>query len=169
MFFEDVRIPKDNIVGEVNNGWTVAKSLLGFERLNSGSPRTARAPRSRPWKRVARANGAWEDPVFQSKYNRIHLDIADLSSAYQRFADIISLGDTPGAELSQLKIVVATVAQQAGELLIETAGEAGSLSGMQEFDGKESRRDRPVLRALHIENRLGHQRHPTQHHRQAGA
>lgn len=136
VFFEDVRIPKDNIVGEVNNGWTVAKSLLGFERLNSGSPRTARAA-LQAVEKVARANGAWEDPVFQSKYNRIHLDIADLSSAYQRFADIISLGDTPGAELSQLKIVVATVAQQAGELLIETAGEAGSLSGMQEFDGNE--------------------------------
>src|SRR5215469_14206602 len=32
-YFENVRVPKENVVGEVNKGWTVAKSLLGFERL----------------------------------------------------------------------------------------------------------------------------------------
>src|SRR5262249_9741651 len=44
VFFEDVRIPKVNLVGELNKGWQIAKTLLGFERLNHGSPRRAQYP-----------------------------------------------------------------------------------------------------------------------------
>ena len=38
-FFDNVRVPKDNLVGQINKGWTMAKALLGFERIGSGSPR----------------------------------------------------------------------------------------------------------------------------------
>ena len=133
-YFENVRIPKDNVVGEVNKGWTVAKSLLGFERLNSGSPRPARAALMAVEK-VAKATGVWDDAEFQAKYVKIHLDIADLSSAYQRFADLMSLGDNPGPELSQLKIVVASATQLASELLMETSGGAGANLGYEDIDG----------------------------------
>jgi alkylation response protein AidB-like acyl-CoA dehydrogenase len=134
-YFENVRIPKENVVGEVNKGWTVAKSLLGFERLNSGSPRPARAALMAVEK-VARTTGAWDDAEFQAKYVKVHLDIADLSSAYQRFADLMSLGDSPGPELSQLKIIVASATQQASELLMETAGNAGANLGFEDVDGE---------------------------------
>jgi 3-oxochol-4-en-24-oyl-CoA dehydrogenase len=133
-FLEDVRIPKENVVGEVDKGWTVAKSLLGFERLNSGSPRPARAALMAVEK-VAKATGVWDDAEFQAKYAKIHLDIADLSSAYQRFADLMSLGDNPGPELSQLKIVVASATQLASELLMETAGGAGANLGYEDIEG----------------------------------
>jgi alkylation response protein AidB-like acyl-CoA dehydrogenase len=134
-YFENVRVPKANVVGEVNKGWTVAKSLLGFERLNSGSPRPARAALAAVEK-VAKANGLWADAEFQSKYIRVYLDIADLSTAYQRFADIMSLGDTPGPELSQLKIVVASATQLASELLMETAGGEGAGQDLIDIDGE---------------------------------
>jgi len=39
VFFDNVRTPKENLVGELHKGWTIAKGLLGFERLNIGSPR----------------------------------------------------------------------------------------------------------------------------------
>jgi 3-oxochol-4-en-24-oyl-CoA dehydrogenase len=133
-FLENVRIPKENVVGEVDKGWTVAKSLLGFERLNSGSPRPARAALMAAEK-VAKATGVWDDAEFQAKYVKIHLDIADLSSAYQRFADLMSLGDNPGPELSQLKIVVASATQLASELLMETAGGAGANLGYEDIEG----------------------------------
>ena len=133
-YFENVRVPKENVVGEINKGWTVAKSLLGFERLNSGSPRPARAALAAV-ERVAKANGLWADPEFQSKYVRVYLDIADLSTAYQRFADIMSLGDTPGPELSQLKIVVASATQLASELLMETAGGEGASQDLIDIEG----------------------------------
>jgi alkylation response protein AidB-like acyl-CoA dehydrogenase len=133
-YFENVRIPKENVVGEINKGWTVAKSLLGFERLNSGSPRPARAALMAVEK-VAKAGGAWDDAEFQAKYVKVHLDIADLSAAYQRFADLMSLGDNPGPELSQLKIVVASATQLASELLMETAGGAGANLGFEDIEG----------------------------------
>jgi alkylation response protein AidB-like acyl-CoA dehydrogenase len=43
-FFDNVRVPKSNLVGALNQGWTMAKSLLGSERIMIGSPRAARAP-----------------------------------------------------------------------------------------------------------------------------
>ena len=39
VFFDNVRVPLDALVGKLNEGWTIAKALLGFERLNIGSPR----------------------------------------------------------------------------------------------------------------------------------
>ena len=39
VFFDNVRVPRENLVGELNQGWTVAKALLGFERLFTGSPK----------------------------------------------------------------------------------------------------------------------------------
>jgi alkylation response protein AidB-like acyl-CoA dehydrogenase len=134
-YFENVRVPKENVVGEVNKGWTVAKSLLGFERLNSGSPRPARAPLMAV-ERVAKAAGVWDDAEFQLKYVRVVLDVADLNTAYQRFADIMSLGASPGPELSQLKIWVAETTQRASELLMETAGGAGANQDFEEIEGE---------------------------------
>ncbi len=135
-FFENVRVPKQNVIGEVNKGWTVAKSLLGFERLNSGSPRLARAPLMAV-EQVAKDVGVWDDAEFQSKYVRIYLDVLDLGAAYQRFADIMSLGANPGPELSQLKIFVAEATQKASELLMETAGGTGANHHHESFGGEE--------------------------------
>lgn len=135
-YFENVRIPKENVIGEVNKGWTVAKSLLGFERLNSGSPRHAQAALMEVDK-LAKSNGTWADAEFQAKYVKVYLDIADLSSAYQRFADLMSLGDNPGPELSQLKIIVASASQHVTELLMETAGGAGANQGYEVVDGDD--------------------------------
>ena len=73
--------------------------------------------------------------IVQAKYVKVHLDIADLSSAYQRFADLMSLGDNPGPELSQLKIIVASATQLASELLMETAGGEGANLGLADIDG----------------------------------
>ena len=134
-YFENVRVPKENVVGEINKGWTVAKSLLGFERLNSGSPRPARAALMAVEK-VAKTTGVWDDAEFQAKYVKVHLDIADLSLAYQRFADLMSLGDSPGPELSQLKIIVASATQHASELLMETAGNTGANLGYEDIEGE---------------------------------
>ncbi len=135
-YFENVRIPKENVIGEVNKGWTVAKSLLGFERLNSGSPRHAQAALMEVDK-LAKSNGTWADAEFQAKYVKVYLDIADLTSAYQRFADLMSLGDNPGPELSQLKIIVASASQHVTELLMETAGGAGANQGYEVVDGDD--------------------------------
>ena len=38
VFFNDVRVPYDSLVGGINQGWSMAKALLGFERIFLGSP-----------------------------------------------------------------------------------------------------------------------------------
>src|SRR4029078_578646 len=104
-------VPKENVVGEINKGWTVAKSLLGFERLNSGSPRPARAPLIAV-EQVAKAAGVWDDAEFQVKYVKVFLDIADLNTVYQRFADIMSLGASARRELATHRSCVSESAQR---------------------------------------------------------
>ena len=65
VFFDDVRTPVDNLVGDINKGWTVAKSLLGFERIFIGSARSCLNMRSKMLETVASARGVLDDPVFQ--------------------------------------------------------------------------------------------------------
>ena len=134
-FFDNVRIPKANLVGELNKGWTVAKALLGFERLNNGSPRRAQYPLLK-LAAIARSQGVWDDPEFRSKYTKLRLDVVDLGSAYQRFADVVRDGGTPGPEASFLKVWSGESLQRLAELSIETAGEAGGLLGDSDFAGE---------------------------------
>ncbi|MCC7079165.1 MAG: acyl-CoA dehydrogenase [Burkholderiales bacterium] len=132
-FFDDVRIPKENLVGELNKGWTVAKALLGFERLNNGSPRRVQYPLLK-LASIARARGVWEDAEFQSKYTQLRLDAADLASAYQRFAEVVRQGGTPGPESSFLKVWSGETLQRLAQLSVETAGEDGAIRGVLDFD-----------------------------------
>src|SRR5690606_8534456 len=62
VFFDTVRTPADSLVGELNKGWTIAKALLGFERLGIGSPRRPRYAFTR-LERVAASRGLLEDPA----------------------------------------------------------------------------------------------------------
>lgn len=132
VFFDDVRVPADNLIGELDKGWSVAKSLLGFERLNNGSPRRVQGP-LKLLQQVADARSLALDPVYREKYTAIYLDITDLKSAYSRFSDIVGNGLMPGPEISQLKIWAGECAQRLSELLIETAGEEGGIVGRQAF------------------------------------
>ena len=131
-FFENVRVPKENLVGELNRGWPIAKTLLGFERLNHGSPRRAQYPLQK-LAIVARQRGVWNDAEFQSKYVKLRLDVDDLAAAYARYADIVRSGRNPGPDISFLKIWSTETYQRLTELLIELAGDAGSLRGEIEF------------------------------------
>ena len=76
VFYDNVRVPRDALVGELNEGWTVAKALLGFERLCIGSPRRPQYALRR-LEAVARAKGLFEDPGFVDRYTALKLDIED--------------------------------------------------------------------------------------------
>jgi alkylation response protein AidB-like acyl-CoA dehydrogenase len=135
VFFDDVRIPRENLVGEVNQGWAIAKTLLGFERLNHGSPRRAQYP-LRKIEETAKRLGLWDDAEFQSKYVRLRLDVEDLASAYGHYADIVRSGRNPGPDISFLKVWATETFQRLCELLIEIAGNAGGLRGKPDVAGE---------------------------------
>ncbi|MGZ8266326.1 MAG: acyl-CoA dehydrogenase [Burkholderiales bacterium] len=134
VFFDEVRVPRKNLVGELNQGWTVAKALLGFERLNHGMPRRALYPLLKV-ESVARARGMWRNDEFRSKYVKLRLDVEDLASAYSRYADIVRSGRNPGPDISFLKIWATETYMRLSELLVEVAGAAGCLRGELDFGG----------------------------------
>lgn len=131
-FFDNVRVPAENLVGTVNQGWTVAKGLLGFERLNGGSPRRPLYPLLKT-REIAMEHGLWENPGFRAKYTQLEMDIYDLGVIFQQYADIISSGGNPGPGISMLKIWSSETTVRMCALMIETAGADGMLSGEVEF------------------------------------
>jgi hypothetical protein len=134
VFLDNVRTPRSNLVGELNQGWQVAKALLGFERVWSGSPRQSMLALLR-LERLAQASGKIADPVFADRFAQIKMDVLDSASAYERFAQIMRTGGSFGFEVSMLKIWATETCQRVTELMVEAAGELGTLIGDVDVNG----------------------------------
>ena len=129
-FFDDVRVPKANLVGEANQGWTMAKALLGFERIFLGSPRQSSNALAR-LRLLAERMGAWDDPAFQDRYTRLRLDLADHKDLYETYAVKLRRGEALGADVSMLKVHQSELFQRITETMLDIAGEhAGLLEPM---------------------------------------
>lgn len=122
VFFDNVRVPKANLVGELNQGWTIAKSVLGHERIFLGSPTRAEIALNRLDK-LAEDRNAFADPAFLSRYARLRLDLYDLGSCYERYAKVLRSGKHLGADVSVLKIVATELYQRITEETLALAGE----------------------------------------------
>jgi alkylation response protein AidB-like acyl-CoA dehydrogenase len=122
VFFDNVRVPAGNVVGEVDQGWNVAKSVLGHERIFLGAPTRPEIAMERLDK-LARARGAFEDPAFRSRYAKHRLDLYDLGSAFERFAKVLREGGELGADVSLLKIFTTELYQRITEEMLLLAGE----------------------------------------------
>src|SRR5690606_38651327 len=126
VFFDNVRVPRANLVGELNQGWTVAKALLGFERLFTGSPKHSQHTLVQV-EQLARQRGRLGDPVFSARLTELQLDTADLGAAYAGFAEIAKRGEPIPASISMLKIWSTETWERLALLLVELAGEYGGL------------------------------------------
>jgi alkylation response protein AidB-like acyl-CoA dehydrogenase len=122
VFLDDVRVPAQNLVGELDHGWTVAKSVLGHERIFLGAPTRPEYALGR-LERLAEARGAFADRAFVSRYARLRLDVYDLASAFERFANILRRGGELGADVSMLKILATDLYQRITEEMLAIAGE----------------------------------------------
>jgi len=128
VFFDDARTPKENLVGTLNEGWTMAKALLSFERIFIGSPALAQNALGQ-LENLARARGAFNDAGFRDRYTQLALDVEDHAALYARFADQLKRGETLGPDVSMLKIWVTETFQKVSELMIEAAGPDGASLG----------------------------------------
>jgi alkylation response protein AidB-like acyl-CoA dehydrogenase len=128
VFFDNVRTPATNLVGPLHGGWSVAKSLLGFERIMLGSPKLPEYG-LQVLESVARASGVVDDPVFLDKMSVLQLDVAHLGDIYRRFAAQAAKNEPLGPQVSLLKIFATELFQRIADLIIETAGSLGGLSG----------------------------------------
>ena len=130
-FFDDVRVPLANVVGKLNDGWRVAKALLDSERLGNANPQLALDILDRV-RKVARATGAADDPVFQDKLTQAELDVLAQSAVFAHAVQIARAGKEIGSDSSFIKIVSTDIVQRIADLLLEAAGEHGPETGALE-------------------------------------
>jgi len=124
VLFENVRTPRHTMVGELNKGWTVAKSLLEFERLNTGSPRRVDQAFAR-LEALAKECGLFSDVAFAERYTRLRLDVADLKAVYAHFADQVRRGERLGPDVSLMKVLATETYLRITEFMLEASGDLG--------------------------------------------
>jgi alkylation response protein AidB-like acyl-CoA dehydrogenase len=127
VFFDKVRVPRSNLVGELNQGWTIAKALLGFERIFLGSPKQSQQALAK-LRDLARENYLFDDAAFAARFAALQLDVEDLSALYGKFADIVKRGEPLPASVSLLKIFATETYRNIGTLLAEAGDEYGGNS-----------------------------------------
>jgi alkylation response protein AidB-like acyl-CoA dehydrogenase len=121
VFFDDVAVPAENLVHEENRGWTVAKFLLGYERMGTGNIAVCKRELARVKELAARA-GLLDDPRFTDRLTRVEVELMALQITNLRFLDQLRGGRPPGAEVSLLKIKGTEIQQALTELMMQTAG-----------------------------------------------
>jgi alkylation response protein AidB-like acyl-CoA dehydrogenase len=127
VFFDDVKVPVENLVHEEGKGWTVAKYLLGHERLNTGriggSKRELARLKAFAAKQVdGSGRSLMDDPRFRDKVTRVEVELMALEITNLRFLDAMRGGKPPGAEVSILKIRGTEIQQALTELLMQAVG-----------------------------------------------
>jgi alkylation response protein AidB-like acyl-CoA dehydrogenase len=137
VFFDNVKVPRANLVGALHDGWSVAKALLGFERLGIGSPRRPQYALNR-LEMVARAKGLMDDPGFVDRFIALKLDMEDGAALYGRFVEQVKRGEPLGQDVSMLKIWTMEAWQRLAELLVEAGAEQGVTAGVHDVAGVET-------------------------------
>jgi len=127
VFFKDVIVHKENLVFEEDKGWTVAKYLLGHERMNSArvgiSRRELKALKNLAATQIKNNRPLIEDTRFRDRLARIEIELTALEITAMRFLDRMrQTGQPPGADVSMLKIKGTEIQQQITELMMQSIG-----------------------------------------------
>ncbi len=128
VYFTDVRVPAENLIGEENKGWTYAKVLLQHERTGISGVAHSKRQLARlieiATKEVRREGRPLiEDPDYSRRVAEVELDLLALEYCDLRVLSDVATGRAPGPESSLLKIKGTEIQQKLTELLVEAAGE----------------------------------------------
>ncbi len=125
VFFEDVRVPADQLVGEENQGWTYAKFLLGNERTGIAGVGRTKVRLAELKQRAAETTlgdrTLLEDPLFAARLTEVENELLALELTQMRVASGSADGK-PNPASSVLKLVGSQLQQAVTELLVEVAG-----------------------------------------------
>jgi alkylation response protein AidB-like acyl-CoA dehydrogenase len=122
VFLERVEVPVGNLVHEEGKGWTVAKFLLGYERLNQARLGIAKRTLS-GLKRLLHEEGFGQNARLRERVARLEVELMALEITNLRYLDRLRrTGVAPGAEASILKIKGSEIHQQLSELYLQAAG-----------------------------------------------
>ncbi len=124
-FFENVRAPVSNVIGEVNSGWTVAKALLGHERSMIGGmgSRADRPSIPEMAKRyVGEDGGRISDPALRERVIQNEMDAMSYGLTVKRHTDSLEAGHNPGPESSMFKYYGTELNMRREELMLSIRG-----------------------------------------------
>ncbi|WP_421739083.1 acyl-CoA dehydrogenase family protein [Caulobacter sp.] len=125
VFFDDVRVPLSGRVGAENDGWTVAKYLLEFER-GGGAAAGLKVSLSRLAEIAAleAQDGARliDDPLFRRRLSEAQVMVQAVEMGEHRVLSALSTGGNPGPVSSMLKIQGTEAMQRLDEIGVEAAG-----------------------------------------------
>lgn len=126
VFFDNVRVPVANLIGEENKGWTYAKYLLTHERTAiAGVPQSKKAIERLKQIAAQELSGGRpliEDEMFCAKLARVEVDLMALEYTELRAIASVADGGAPGPESSILKIRGTEIQQALAELSVEACG-----------------------------------------------
>ena len=139
-FFDDVKVPKDQHVGEINRGWDVAKYLLGHEREMisgaGGGDRTAAIGAT--MKRLAAKEGGELDPMLRAELAMFDIDALSYSAMGEKFLDEIKVGKAHPAQPNMMKYAGTELNKRRHELMMSAGG-----SRSLEWDSEETSGGKP--------------------------
>ena len=121
VFFDDVEVPAENLIGEENKGWTYAKHLLAHERTNIADVNRAKRELER-LKRIAKAEGVWDDRRLRDQIALLEVDIVALEMLVLRVLSAEKSGKQSLDIAGLLKIRGSEIQQRYTELMMLAAG-----------------------------------------------
>jgi hypothetical protein len=121
VWFDNVEVPAENLIGEENKGWTYAKHLLAHERTNIADVNRAKRELER-LKRIAKAEGVYEDPRFRDQIALLEVDIVALEMLVLRVLSAEKSGKQSLDIAGLLKIRGSEIQQRYTELMMLAAG-----------------------------------------------
>lgn len=127
VFFDNVRVPQSNRVGNENAGWAVAKYLLVFERGGvEYAPilhvQLAYVKQMASRQRIRGGRSLLDDEVFRQRLARCEIDILALEFTEKRIKSALGAGKNPGALSSMTKILGTELQQRVSELGVDAIG-----------------------------------------------
>jgi len=130
VFFDDVRLPADAVVGEVNRGWSLAKVTLGNERvsLSSGGSLWGMGPTGADLLDLVRAAGGTGDPHLRQRLAQLHITEELLRLIRLRTVSARIRGEQPGPEASIRKVLADEHGQAIMALAKDLAGAGAMLT-----------------------------------------
>jgi len=121
VFFDNVEVPAENLIGEENKGWTYAKHLLSHERTNIADVNRAKRELER-LKRIAKSEGVYDDQRFRDEIAKLEVDVVALEMMVLRVLSAEKSGKNPLDIAGLLKIKGSEIQQRYTELMMLAAG-----------------------------------------------
>jgi alkylation response protein AidB-like acyl-CoA dehydrogenase len=123
VFFDDVTLDQDLVVGPVNGGWGTALTTLMFERLTIGGGSEGMGYRADRFARAIAADGAAAaDPEVRQRFGELATDLLALRFTGYRILTALERGQIPGPEAGMGKVTVVSAAIAAGDLIADVLG-----------------------------------------------